>query len=282
MDTKYSTSDKQSVDVKPMILHSTVHAHVNGKETILLVHGMGSASNAWKLIIKDLETFFTVVTVDLPGHGSTPMDETQAMDPQGLATSVFETMNSLGFERFHVVGNSLGGWIALEMAAMNPSAIASVTGLAPAGLWLKPFVARYPGTAIARIMASSLRVVSPLLLHYEWARKIGFENVSPRWREFPYNLCLDATNAMATAAGYYPAWDALLRKRFDRQIPGSVPITVIFGDSDRTLPAATCQERSLLPSHATWMIFTECGHAPMWDHPTEVIEEILIVTGARG
>lgn len=264
-----------------MILHSTIRTHATGKETILLIHGMGSASTAWAPIVEDLENFFTVVTVDLPGHGFTPMDESQPMDPKALANSVFTTMQSLGLERFHVVGNSLGGWIALEMAAMNPSRIASVTGLAPAGLWLKPFVARYPGTAIARIMANSLKVVSPLLLHYEWARKIGFENVSPRWRDFSYELCLDATSAMATAAGYYPAWDALLRKRFEQQVSQSIPITVIFGDSDRTLPAATCQERSLVPAHAKWMIFPECGHAPMWDHPSEVIEQILLATGAH-
>lgn len=264
-----------------MILHSTIRSHTTGKEVILLIHGMGSASTAWQPIVEDLETYFTVVTVDLPGHGLTPMDETQPMDPKALANSVFATMNTLGFEKFHVVGNSLGGWIALEMAAMDPSAILSLTGLAPAGLWLKPFVARYPGTAIARIMASSMKVVSPLLLHYEWARKIGFENVSPRWREFSYGLCLDASKAMAMAAGYYPAWDALLRKRFDQDVPESVPVTVIFGDSDKTLPAATCQERSLLPTHATWMIFSECGHAPMWDHPTDVIEEILRTAGVH-
>lgn len=264
-----------------MILHSTIRSLSSGRQVILLIHGMGSASTAWRPIIEELELAFTVVTLDLPGHGLTPMDETQPMDPKALAQSVFDTMDSLGFTRFHVVGNSLGGWIALEMAAMHPTAIASVTGLAPAGLWLKPFVARYPGTAIARIMASSLKVVSPLLLHYEWARKIGFENVSPLWRDFSYELCLEATHAMATAAGYYPAWDALLQKRFDKQVSESVPITVIFGDSDRTLPAATCQERSLVPPHARWMVFSECGHAPMWDHPSEVIDEILRTAGVH-
>lgn len=264
-----------------MILHSTLRAHISGSQAILLIHGMGSASSAWLPIIEALESEFTVVTVDLPGHGLTPMDESQPMDPKALAQSVFATMDSLGIARFHVVGNSLGGWIALEMAAMNPQSIASVTCLAPAGLWLKPFIARYPGTAIARIMASGLRVVSPVLLHYEWARKIGFENVSPRWREFSYDLCLDATNAMATAAGYYPAWDALLRKRFDQQVPEFIPVTVIFGDSDRTLPSATCQERSLVPAHTKWMILSECGHAPMWDHPSEVIEEIFLTTGVH-
>ena len=231
--------------------------------------------------MSELEKFFNVVTMDLPGHGLTPLDKRAPMDPESLAKVVISTMHSHHFERFHVVGNSLGGWISLEMAAMKPTAIASVTGLAPAGLWLSPFNTRYPGAAISQMLASSLKIVSPLLLRYEWARKIGFETVSPRWRNFSYELCMDATNAMGSSPGYFPAWEALLKKRFDRKINKSVPVTVIFGDSDRTLPATTCQERSLLPAHASWITLTECGHAPMWDHPEEVLEQILKTTGQQ-
>ncbi len=260
--------------LKSKVYRSSVHP-----EPILLLHGMGSASTAWKPIIPALNEFFTVVTIDLPGHGETPMDSTQAMDPKSLARAVIETMEHRGHERFDIVGNSLGGWIALEIAAMKPSAVASVTGLAPAGLWLQPFNARYPGAAIARMLASSLKVVSPLLMRYEWARKIGFENVSPLWKGFSYELCKEASDAMATSAGYYPAWDAMLRKRFHEHIDASIPVTVIFGDSDRTLPAETCQERSLVPKQTRWLTFAQCGHAPMWDHPQEVVAEILLTTG---
>lgn len=264
-----------------MILHSQIHDSSPNAELLLLIHGMGSASSAWEPILHELTETFTVITIDLPGHGRTPMDDLQPMDPRSLAQAVIATMQSHGYNRFHVAGNSLGGWIALEMAAMKPEAITSVTGLAPAGLWLTPLNSRYPGPAIARMLANSLNVVSPLLLHYEWAREIGFGDVSPLWREFSYDLCLDATHAMATAVGYYPAWDALLKKRFDASIDASIPITVIFGDTDKTLPASLCQERSLVPPHTEWLVFSKCGHAPMWDHPQEVIAEILRTTGAQ-
>ena len=262
-----------------MILHASISGQRADTEVLLLIHGMGSSSTAWKTLLPNLDEKFTVVRIDLPGHGRTPLDKDQHMDPKSLGDAVVLTMRSLGFERFHAVGNSLGGWISLEMAAKYPSRISSVTGLAPAGLWLTPFKSRYPGAAISQMLASSLRMVSPLLMRYEWARKIGFENVSPRWRQFSYELCLDATNAMALSTGYYPAWDALLTKRFDKKIDPSIPITIIFGDSDRTLPLGTCQERSLVPPHARWVTLTECGHAPMWDHPTEVLQEISLITG---
>jgi pimeloyl-ACP methyl ester carboxylesterase len=66
----------------------------------------------------------------------------------------------------------------------------------------------------------------------------------------------------------------MLMKRFDGLIPESIPVTIIFGDSDKTLPATTCQERSIAPAHAKWIIFSETGHAPMWDSPLDVIHEI--------
>ena len=263
-----------------MILQSAVHGPAPQKETLLLIHGMGSSSSsAWRSILPSLVDKFTVVTLDLPGHGKTSFNKDYPMDPVSLGDAVIRTMHHLKFEKFHSVGNSLGGWISLEMAAKYPKQISSVTGLAPAGLWITPFKTRYPDAAISQMLASSLRVVSPLLMRYEWARKIGFENVSPKWREFSYELCLDATTAMASSTGYYPAWEALLAKRFDEKIQPSIPVTIVFGDSDRTLPAETCQARSLAPPHARWVQLTECGHAPMWDHPNEVLELISITTG---
>jgi len=241
---------------------------------LILIHGMGSASTAWQTVVPELSKTYRVITVDLPGHGATELPSGLDMSPKALADYVFETMDSLEIEKAHLIGNSLGGWTALEMAAAKPDQVASVLGLAPAGLWLAPFTVRYPGTAIARSLASSLKAVSPFGLKYEWGRKVGFSDVSPQWKKFTYQLCLDATLALANSTGYFPAWDALLHKRFDSEINEKVPVTIVFGDSDRTLPANSCQERTLAPNHVTWINWENCGHAPMWDYPERVIAEI--------
>lgn len=248
-------------------------------EPLVLIHGMGSAATAWKPIIGDLKNKFKVVTVDLPGHGRTAFSPVQPMDPTSLAQLVMKNLNSLGIDKFHLVGNSLGGWICLEIAASNPEIVKSITALAPAGLWLTPFTSRYPGEVALRFMASGVEKVAPSALNYAWAKKMGFETVSPRWRELSYELCLDATTAMANSTGYFPAWDALLGKRFDKQITTSIPITIIFGDNDQTLPQKTCQERSLAPTHAKWVVLPQTGHVPMWDSPNEVMSEIMATTG---
>ena len=264
-----------------MILDSQKFTGPQGSEVLVLIHGMGSASTAWKLITPELIRHFTVVTLDLPGHGKTPLSISQAMDPPSLGDAVCETMTSLGIEKFHLCGNSLGGWVALEIAAKHSGRVLSITALAPAGLWLAPYTARYPGTALLRALAKTTRPLSPFALHYEWARKLGFATVSPLWKNLSYETCLDATEAMHVATGYFSAWDAMLKKRFDSPIPQSIPVTIVFGDTDNTLPAASCQERSVVPAHSKWFVIENCGHAPMWDHPTIVIRHIVETAQSR-
>jgi pimeloyl-ACP methyl ester carboxylesterase len=261
-----------------MILDATQYGVGKSELPIILIHGMGSAATAWQTIIPELSKSNWVITVDLPGHGKTSLPAGLDMSPKYLAQYLLATLASLNINRAHLVGNSLGGWCALELAATNPEIVASVLGLAPAGFWLAPFNVRYPGSSVARNFANTLRVVSPVGLKYQWGRKIGFGDISPQWRKYSYQLCLDATLALANSTGYFPAWDALLHMRFDAKISKSVPITIIFGDSDRTLPTKSCQERSLAPSHAKWVNWEECGHALMWDYPERVIAEIELLT----
>ena len=247
---------------------------------IVLIHGMGSAATAWKLLTPFLQDRFNVITVDLPGHGQTPLISDQPMDPNSLGNLlVKEVENQFGVSEFHLVGNSWGGWIVLEMAASFPKQIKSVTALAPAGFWLATYVQRSPGTSSLRFLAKNSAPLAPIFLKYEWSRKLGFADVSPKWREFSFELCLDATNAMAKSDGYFPAWDGMLMKRFDSKIDASIPVTIIFGDSDNTLPETTCQERTMAPAHAKWLIYENCGHAPMWDNTEKVAQEIFLTSG---
>ena len=241
---------------------------------ILLVHGMGSADTVWKPIIPALQEFSDVITCLLPGHGGNPLDPRVEMDPYSLAAHLHDEMRKEEIDSVHLVGNSLGGWIVLEFASHFPARVKSVTALAPAGLWLHPFFFRVPGTDAAKRIANRTNKFAHIGLRLGVAQKLGFSRVSPRWREISYETMLDATRAMAQSDGYYPAWDAFLDKRFDSPIDSTIPITVVFGDKDRALPAKTCQERSLVSAHARWVILENTGHAPMWDSPQEVVAEI--------
>ena len=246
---------------------------------LVLIHGLGSAATVFKPILADLSKNFRVISTDLPGHGQSPYSKSQAMDPASLGEAIFDSVKSeYGIEKFHVAGNSLGGWIALEMAASRPEQILSVTGLAPAGLWLIPATGRLPNEARLYYLAKTLRPFIKVALKSKMLRKIGFKRVSPKWQELDYETCFDASIAMTNCQGYFPAWDGMIGRRFDTKIPESVPVTILFGDSDNTLPADVSQERSLAPSHSVWLTVENCGHAPMWDYPDLIVKVIRETT----
>ena len=163
---------------------------------LILIHGMGSASTIWKGIRPALERVFEVITVDLPGHGQTPYDPGQAMDPASLADLVVANMDSLDIQKAHIVGNSLGGWVGLEIASRHPSRVLTFVGLAPAGLILTPYTKINPITAQSRQIAVFTHSIQKYLLRFMWAKRIGFASSSPKWRELPYEYALDAALAM--------------------------------------------------------------------------------------
>jgi pimeloyl-ACP methyl ester carboxylesterase len=214
-----------------------------------------------------------VIAVDMPGHGQTPWRDGTAMDTASMATYVFETLDSLGVERAHVLGNSLGGWTALEMAAAHPDRIASVTALAPAGMRDAPVRAIHWSFRINRYLARAARPVLPYLLERERLRGLGMARNSPLWRTWSIETCRDAAEAMADARGFDAALDATVGRMATctTSIPATIPITVVFGDTDNILPAHTSQSRTHMPVHGRWLERTRCGHAPQLDYPDRVV-----------
>lgn len=247
----------------------------NGPFKLVAIHGLGSASSAWNLLQSKLDNKFELVTIDLPGHGKSDVKATSYMTPEILAEMVHKSLINEGIDKFHLVGNSLGGWVSLEMAATFPDSVQSVTALAPAGLWLKPRMRRNFQLSVNRYLALITNFQIKNLIRFEIMRRIGFGSVSPRWSLLSFETCLDAALAMKAAAGYFEIWDATLGNRFDKPISSKIPVTVLFGDTDKTLPAKDCQERSLVPNHAEWVILENTGHAPMWDNVDLVVNHLL-------
>jgi pimeloyl-ACP methyl ester carboxylesterase len=222
----------------------------SGKTKLVAIHGLGSASTAWNLVKPALSQSYEFITLDLPGHGAAKMRATKEMSPFYLSQLIKNELADNGIETFHLMGNSLGGWIALELAAQFPSNVLSVTGVAPAGLWFTPKTHRNGELAISRYMARSTYKLAYPIARLRFMRQIGFKLVSPRWEKFSIETCAEAAIAMGSA-------------------------TIIFGDSDYTLPESNSQERTLAPSHAKWIRLSQSGHAPMWDQVEAVVEETI-------
>src|SRR4051812_5057883 len=106
-------------------------SRTGGGEPLVLLHGLGSFRQAWDPVVPALSAVADVVAVDLPGFGaSPPLSDGVEPSPAALALAVAQLLDELGLDTPHVAGNSLGGWVALELAAVRP--VASLTLLAPA------------------------------------------------------------------------------------------------------------------------------------------------------
>ena len=98
---------------------------------LVLIHGFAGDSSVWKPLAPVFKNR-RVIAIDLPGHGESPKLKINSF--QDLARGVTDQLNRLELDRFHLVGHSLGGAIALSYADTGPGTLESLTLLAPAGL----------------------------------------------------------------------------------------------------------------------------------------------------
>lgn len=110
------------------------HLYRAGKgEPLVLLHGVTDTWRTWRPLFSELVPFFDVIAPTLHGHSEGP-HLARGDDPRSfsdMADMAEETFNELGLETFHVVGNSLGGGLSLELARRGRAR--SVVGLSPAG-----------------------------------------------------------------------------------------------------------------------------------------------------
>ena len=190
-----------------------------------------------------------------------------------------EFLDALDIPAAHVVGNSMGGWVALELAADGRAL--SVVGLCPAGLWF-PITARSRDIEMNRRLARLTGKLAELLMHVPPIREAAFSGVLQR----PYRLDVPtaqaALSAQRAARGYHEAHDGLLHQSFERaaKIPTNVPVTVVFGDNDPLLPRGTCQLPYMAPQHTEWIVLPRVGHAPMWEDPEATLDIVRRTTSS--
>ncbi|MEY4290646.1 MAG: hypothetical protein RL130_588 [Actinomycetota bacterium] len=258
-----------------MPVSTVVIGKAPAKPALVLVHGLGSAGTIWKSLYDGLEEHFVIYPLDLPGHGDAELDA-EPLDPQSLAHAIVAMLEKEhNVTEFHVAGNSLGGWIALELAAAYPERVKSVTALAPAGLWFEGPTQILPPSMFARILAKCAQYFLRLAYHLPPLKAMGYRKITHLWRELSFESCKDSVLAMAKSTGYMPMWRALRGKKFDSQIPQHLPVKIVFGDYDLTLPHPHAQEREVAPNHAEWITVENCAHVIMWNYPKLTIDFIV-------
>ncbi len=247
-----------------------IHAERRGSGApLLLLHGLGGEWGAWLPVLPALAAERDVIAVDLPGFGRSPcLPEGVPPTPAALAGAVAGALEALGVERPDVAGNSLGGWVALELAALG--AAGSVTAIAPAGLWPQPLRPKPALTAHA-IISSVPGLVG--LLSTRPGRRLALAATVAHPERMTDEEASRMLRAYAEAPGFEAANAEMRSGRFTAAGRVRVPVTVAWCERDRLVG------RVALPFPARELVLRDCGHIPMTDDPDAVAAVTL--AGAR-
>ncbi|MGZ6705713.1 MAG: alpha/beta fold hydrolase [Solirubrobacteraceae bacterium] len=242
--------------------------HGSGPALVLL-HPLGADRHVWRPVADRLAARRDVVCVDLPGFGGSAPLEGDA-SPAALARAVAAFIATLGLDGpVHIAGNSLGGWVALELALAGHAR--SATAIAPAGLWPAPLA---PKRGVARAAARALLPLMPALVRSAAGRRLALAATVADARRVPPPDALRLVRSYATAPGFAAVDAAMRAGRFRGLERIRVPVTLAWCEHDRLVgrPAH-------LPPRVRSIELRGCGHVPMWDAPEDVAG--LLLTAGR-
>ncbi|WP_233288511.1 alpha/beta fold hydrolase [Streptomyces calvus] len=232
--------------------------------------------DGWAPVLKRLAREHEVVAVDLPGFGDSPsLPEGTTPTVEALATAVAEWLPGAGLSRPPVVGNSLGGAVALEMA--RSGAVGGVVTLSPIGLWTRAEAAYALGSLrVAHVMARACAEHPGWVAGHPIGRTVAFWQLSARPWRIPEAAAAGALRNLARSPGFEPTQRAARAYRlraFAPEVP--VPVTVGWGTRDLMTPAHQALRAARLLPGARHVSLKGCGHSPMSDDPEQVTRVVL-------
>jgi pimeloyl-ACP methyl ester carboxylesterase len=232
---------------------------------LVLLHPLGADRRVWDPIAASLGTTHEVIALDLPGFGeSPPLPPETIPTPRALADAVTTLLSELGIERPHVVGNSLGGWVALELALAGSAG--QVTAIAPAGLWSAPLV---PKSSLAHRLARALAPLIEPAARSRRGRRLLLSGSVAYPDRVPGREAAHLVRTYARAPGFTAVNDAMRAATFTELDRIRCPVTLVWPEHDRLV-----QRPAWLPGNLTSVPLPDAGHVPMWDAPGAVVDLI--------
>lgn len=239
---------------------------------VVLLHGLTSSARAWDDLGAELARHCNVHAPNAIGHrGGAEMPVSCSL--ADFVDDAERYLDRVGLHRPHLVGHSLGGYTALELARRGRAA--SVTAISPAGFWSAggqpPMEGMRRSVRIARLGAPMLKmVVSTAAGRRLW---MGAALHRPESMTARQARAVIADQAGCTLAGRLSIGDDDVIAPLD---PLPCPVTVAWAEHDRILPVATYREavRARLPG-ASFIVVPDAGHAAMVDDPAFIIRTVL-------
>ncbi|WP_405166783.1 alpha/beta hydrolase [Nocardia sp. NBC_01499] len=239
---------------------------------LVLLHGGTSSWHCWESVVPLLSGHHDVFAPNLPGHGGRP-DLPRPYTISALTDSLEKSMDDAGFETAHIAGNSLGGWLAMELARRGRAR--SVVALSPAGAW-RTDETRVP--AIFHAMRRQMRLgypVVPLVMRVPALRRAALRTVCAHGDRVTAQQAIRSSR-YALRCTVIEDLPQVIATHYEPYGPLDLPVLIAWSGQDRIIPADRYAEgwRRWAPS-ATWRTLPDVGHVPMYDDPALVANTIL-------
>jgi pimeloyl-ACP methyl ester carboxylesterase len=226
---------------------------------LLFLHGFDGA--VWSPFFDALARDYDVILPDHPGYGGSSMPA-WLRSVHDLAYFYLDAMRELGLAGVHVMGHSIGGWIASELAIRQTASLATLTLIAPAGLRVK-------GVERADIfLLAPEKLIRTLYTDQQLAETLIAAAANDEQAD------VDAKNRFTTAR---LAWHP---RMFDPQLAVwlhriDVPTLIVWGADDRIIPPACAEPfRALVPG-ARVATIARAGHVPHRERPDDVLAQVV-------
>ncbi|MGI9556354.1 MAG: alpha/beta fold hydrolase [Solirubrobacterales bacterium] len=252
---------------------------------MVCLHGFADTWRTWELVLPALERSHDVLALTLPGHaGGPPLGE--EVSGVALTDAIEREMDEAGFESAHLVGNSLGGYISLQLAARGRAS--SVVAFAPAGGWASDEDEDYLRTLRRQaVMLESLKLAAPqvdALLAAENGRRRATAYTTVNFEHIPSELLAHQMLGVAACASGLPLIEHALEMGWPLD-PEEItcPVRIVWGVEDQLLPwpSTATRYRDGWISQAEVVEVDGVGHCPQLDVPLEASELILGFTSPR-
>ncbi len=250
------------------------HHRGGAGDQLLLIHGLGSSWRAFHRMLPALEAQRDVLGIDLPGFGrSAPLPGNEASVP-ALTDAVEAALDDVGWERPQIAGNSMGGWIACELARRGRAS--SVVAISPAGMHTDREAAYSAATMrMGRRQGEMLAPIVPFVLSNPVGRTISLYPYFGRAWAVSAEDAIETFRMGAEAPAFLPAVDWLFSHRPENLHQIDCPVLVLWGSRDALLfPRQGPRWERAIPG-AELKPLPGLGHTPFFDDPDLLTREIL-------
>jgi pimeloyl-ACP methyl ester carboxylesterase len=248
-------------------------------EPLVLYHGIICSGRIWRRVVPLLSSDFEVLALDALGHRGGPTPTSRPTTIEDIVDAAERQLDELGIEQAHLAGNSMGGWMALELARRGRAK--SVCAIAPAGFWEEDWADRDRTFELLRKVLRDTRRgrrLAPPLSHSKrfrrWALREGCLHGDRVSRE---EFLDGAEDTLACGVA-----EEVLRPGFSLSpLQPSCPVTVAWAEADRLFPLALYEPRGpqVVPG-AEFIVLEGVGHLTMHDDPQLTADTIRAATRA--